>query len=221
MRKLTDRQPQSKNDFDFGTKLRFINPFPHVSLKPTSCVSITWTLIFELFQKPGDFDKNQETRRLHQKTGDSREKRGGWNVCSLYHGEIPTFESLLPTFISINRKGIIQLTISRRPLQSHTKQKQSFLSISIIRHLGAPLTCTESLQTHGELLNYPPPPPTHTHTLTHSLRSRSAYCGTFNLKTRFLPSLGLPEQLVVKTGWTGNLIFEYIKYRKEWSSAVP
>ena len=35
-----DRQPRSKNDFGFGTKLRFINPFPHASLKPT-CVSIT------------------------------------------------------------------------------------------------------------------------------------------------------------------------------------
>ena len=56
--KLTDCQPQSKNDFDFGTKLRFINPFPHVSLKPT-CVSITWTLIFELFQKPGDLTKTE------------------------------------------------------------------------------------------------------------------------------------------------------------------
>ena len=70
LQKLTNHQPRLKNDFDFGTKLRFINPFPHVSLKPT-CVSITWTLIFELFQKPGDFGKNRETGRMHQKTGDS------------------------------------------------------------------------------------------------------------------------------------------------------
>ena len=81
LRKLTDRQPRSKNDFGFGTKLRFINPFPHASLKPT-CVSITWTLIFELFQKPADFDKNPDGPgiKMHQKTGDSREKQEGWNV---------------------------------------------------------------------------------------------------------------------------------------------
>ena len=64
LRKLTDCQPRSKNDFDFGTKLRFINPFPHVLLKPT-CASVTWRLIFILYSKPG---------RFWQKPGDSREK---------------------------------------------------------------------------------------------------------------------------------------------------
>ena len=79
LRKLTDHQAWSKNNFDFGTKLRFINPFPHASLKPT-CVSVTWTLIFKLFQQPGDFDKSWETGRIHPKMGDSREKREVWNV---------------------------------------------------------------------------------------------------------------------------------------------
>ena len=81
LRKLTDRQPRSKNDFGFGTKLRFINPFLHALLK-SMCVSLTWV---------SNCSKNREilikTGRpveSTKKTGDSREKREGWNVCTFF-----------------------------------------------------------------------------------------------------------------------------------------
>ena len=52
----------------FWNKTEIYNPFPHVSLKPT-CVSITWTLIFELFQKPGDRENAPKKREIPGKNG--------------------------------------------------------------------------------------------------------------------------------------------------------
>ena len=101
LQKLTDRQPRSKNYCDFETKLRFINSFPHVLLKPT-CVSITWTLIFELFQKPGDWEictKKQETPRKNRRVGMSVTK---WFKALTRSSKVPSLSPLLAGHIGVN-----------------------------------------------------------------------------------------------------------------------
>ena len=42
--------------------------------------SAIFFLVFSIYGKSGEFDKNRESRRKYIKSGDSRFDREGWNV---------------------------------------------------------------------------------------------------------------------------------------------